>query len=638
MPLKEVHLLLGGPQGAGVETSASVLTASMAHLGYGVMSDREYYSNIVGRHSYVHFTISSDRFPRSLTYPLEFVGAMDAESVLTHFHEVAPGGVLVYDKGVDKTRITQVISMEPEVAERVKERFAKYGLEPTVENAARIAKEQLKAIVVPLDYRGILETARQKLGVSSVDVQRYRNMILLGAAAAAMDVDPESVREGLSVRFKGNQKVVDANMTVIGLTMESVPKEARGAIKIDEPRLDVEEMISASGNDVVGMAKIVGGVRYQSYYPITPASDESVFIEAHQSITVNGKPLGSIVVFQTEDELAAINSAIGAALTGVRAATATSGPGFSLMAEGLGWAGHNEVPLLITFYQRGGPSTGQPTRGEQADLLFSLFASHGEFPRIVLASGDIEEAFYDTLKALNWAEEFQVPVIHLVDKYMANVIASMKVPDPSTVKVDRGKLLLKASGPMKRFDLSQPISPRPAIGSGAITWYTGDEHNEWGHISEDPINRVRMYDKRMKKLEIMDQEIPPEERAVYYGDDNADFLLVGWGFVKGAAIDALEELKSQGYRGAYLHLKVFSPFPSKYVADIISKFDRSRVIDVEHNYLGQAAKVIEMNTGIEISKFILKYTGRPMYRMEVVDAVKRILDGKSSREVLTYGE
>jgi len=637
MALKEVHLLLGGPQGAGVETSASVLTASLAGLGYGVMSDREYYSNIVGRHSYVHFTISAASFPRSLTYPVELVGAMDAESVLTHFHEIAKGGALVYDVGVEKTRTVQVISMEPEVRERVEARLKEQGVDLTVAGAVEAAKK-MGANAVPLDFRGMLEEARKKLGVSSVEVQRYRNSILLGAAAAILGLDPDVIRSGLSVRFKGKQKVVDANMVVVSLAMEGVPKGLRGSARLEDPSLDVEEMISASGNDVIGMAKIVGGVRYQSYYPITPASDESVFIEAHQALSVEGKPVGSVVVFQTEDELAAINSAIGAALTGVRAATATSGPGFSLMAEGLGWAGHNEVPLLITFYQRGGPSTGQPTRGEQADLLFSLFASHGEFPRIVMASGDIEEAFYDTIKALNWAEEFQVPVIHLVDKYMANVISSMRVPDPSKVKISRGKLLLKASGPMKRFDLSDPISPRPTIGSGAITWYTGDEHNEWGHISEDPINRVRMYDKRMKKLEIMEQEIPPEERAVYYGDDNADFLLVGWGFVKGVALDALEELRAQGYRGAYLHLKVFTPFPSKYVAGILSKFDPSRVIDVEHNYIGQAARVITMNTGFEVSRFILKYTGRPMYRMELVDAVKRILGGKSMREVLTYGE
>lgn len=638
--MEELYLLLGGPQGGGVETAGSVLTAALAAAGYGVMSDREYYSNIVGRHSYIHFTISARRFPRSLTYPVHLVGTMDAESVFTHFHEVVKGGILVYDSGLANTRLQQVISMEPEVMERVKERMASAGAHQMTIAAAVEAATRMGARTVGIDYRAVLSDASKKLGASSVEVQRYRNTILIGAAAEVMGIDDEELRTGFEKRFSSrNPKAIESNMAVVDIVRDEVPKDVKGSLRLDPSALDVEEMISASGNDVIGMAKIVGGVRYQSYYPITPASDESFFIEAHQVVKgQGGQQVGSIVVFQTEDELAAINSAIGAALTGARAATATSGPGFSLMVEGLGWAGHNEVPVLITLYQRGGPSTGQPTRGEQAELLFSLFASHGEFPRIVIASGDIEEAFYDTIKALNWAEKYQVPVIHLVDKFMANVISSMPMPDLGKVKVERGSLITKASGPMKRFDLSSPISPRPVIGSGAITWYTGDEHNEWGHISEDPVNRIRMYDKRMRKLDIMDAEIPPEERATYYGDDNADFLLVGWGFVKGAALDALEELRAQGLRGAYLHLRVFSPFPSKYVKEIISKFDPSRVIDVENNYLGQAAKVIEMNTGIEIDRFIVKYTGRPIYRHELVEAVKRILEGKSVREVLAYGE
>ena len=636
--MKELYALLGGPQGGGVETSASVLTAALGSAGYGVMSDREYYSNIVGRHSYVHFAISAARFPRSLSYPVHLVGAMDAETVFTHFHELAKGGVLVYDSGLSGTRLQQVISMEPEVAERVRARLEQAGVQsPTVGEVVK-AVERAGGVALGLSYRDVLSEAAKKLGVSSVEVQRYRNTILLGAAAEIMGIDDEHVELGLAKRFRGNQRVVSANMTVVDIVRDLVPGSLRGALRLDPPTIGVEEMISASGNDVIAMAKIVGGVRYQAYYPITPASDESVFLEAHQAVKGAGGAEGSIVVFQTEDEIAAITSAIGAALTGVRAATATSGPGFSLMVEGLGWAGHDEVPLLVTLYQRGGPSTGMPTRGQQGDLLFSLFAGHGEFPRIVVASGDIEEAFYDTMKALNWAERYQVPVIHLVDKFMANVIASMPMPDLERVKIDRGKLVTDVRGPAKRFDLSEPVSPRPPIGSGAITWYTGDEHNEWGHISEDPINRVRMYDKRMRKMEIIDSEIPPEERAVLYGDEGADFLLVGWGFVKGAALDALEDLRAEGLRGAYLHLRVFSPFPSAYVKSILSKFDPERVIDVEHNYLGQAAKVVEMNTGLEIRKFVLKYTGRPIYRSELAEAVRRILEGKSSREVLTYGE
>ncbi|MGC8556071.1 MAG: hypothetical protein ACP5NG_03585, partial [Conexivisphaera sp.] len=301
-------------------------------------------------------------------------------------------------------------------------------------------------------------------------------------------------------------------------------------MSLDPPSIGLGELLVASGNDVVAMAKIVGGLRYQSYYPITPAADESFTLEEYESLHGEGYD-SEIVVLQTEDELAAVNSAIGAALAGARSATATSGPGFDLMVEGLGWAGMNEVPVVVTYYQRGGPSTGQPTRGAQSDLLSSVFASHGEYPRIVLASGDHEEAFYDAIDALNYAERYQMPVIHLVDKFLANTIATIQVPDISRIRIDRGKLTGEVSGEYKRFDMSSPISPRAFLGQ-AVMWYTGDEHDEAGHITEDSENRIRIYEKRMRKLELADSEIPEERRASYYGPEDADFLLLGWGFVR----------------------------------------------------------------------------------------------------------
>ncbi|MGC9071753.1 MAG: 2-oxoacid:acceptor oxidoreductase family protein [Acidilobus sp.] len=165
----EVRLLLGGPQGAGLETSASVLTAALAAAGYGVMADREYYSNIVGRHSYVHMTVDRRRFPRSLDYPVHALGAMDAETVFTHFHEVARGGLVFYDLGLEKTRLNQVISMEPEVRERVESRLKQSGVDITVEGAVKAASA-MGARPVGIDFRGVLNLAREKLGVSSVEV------------------------------------------------------------------------------------------------------------------------------------------------------------------------------------------------------------------------------------------------------------------------------------------------------------------------------------------------------------------------------------------------------------------------------------------------------------------------------------
>ncbi|MEM4698808.1 MAG: 2-oxoacid:acceptor oxidoreductase subunit alpha, partial [Acidilobaceae archaeon] len=358
-----------------------------------------------------------------------------------------------------------------------------------------------------------------------------------------------------------------------------------------------------------------------------------------EALKVDGESIGSIIVFQTEDEIAAVNSAIGAALTGVRASTSTSGPGFSLMVEGLGWAGKNEVPVVITYYQRGGPSTGLPTRGSQSDLLFTLFASHGEFPRVVLSSGDHLEAFYDAIQAFNIAEKYQVPVIHLIDKFLANMTATIPLPEWSKIRIDRGNTILKTDNTVwRRFDKNSIISPRPVLGSGAITWYTGDEHNELGHITEDPINRLEMYEKRWKKLQLIDADIPEEERAIYYGDGDEDFLVVGWGSVKGTILDSLRELEKEGYRGAFLQIKMFQPLPSRLISKILSSFSPERVIDVENNIGGQAAKVIAMNTGYTIRKYILKWTGRPIYLMELIDGIKRILSEREDRVVLSYGK
>ena len=261
---------------------------------------------------------------------------------------------------------------------------------------------------------------------------------------------------------------------------------------------DFSNVILVQGSQSSALGKIVAGCRFQTYYPITPASEDSEFLESNQIIEQMDGKKGSVLVMQTEDEIAAITMAIGGALTGTRTSTATSGPGFSLMAEALGWAGINEVPLVVSLYQRAGPSTGLPTRHEQGDLLFAINAGHGEFPRIVFASGDIEESFYDTLKVFNFADIFQLPVIHLLDKAIASSIMTCKNFDPNKINIDRGYLITKINNKehdhkklehFKRFELkeNEPISARTPIGTeNGIFWNTGDEHNEEGHIIEDP--------------------------------------------------------------------------------------------------------------------------------------------------------
>jgi 2-oxoglutarate ferredoxin oxidoreductase subunit alpha len=268
--------------------------------------------------------------------------------------------------------------------------------------------------------------------------------------------------------------------------------------------------------------------------------------------------------------------------------------------------------------------------------MYTIFASHGEFARIVITSGDHVEAFYDTIEAFNLAEKYQVPVIHLLDKFLANSIITMEIPDLSSVKIDRGDIV-EGGEEYKRFDVSKPISPRALFGSNSVIWYTGSEHDEYGHTNEDPILTAEMYEKRMEKLEIMDREIPLDYRVGYYGYEKPDYLLVGWGFVKNTCLKAMEDLEDDGLKGGYLHLRMFTPFPVNYVEKVLSKMDLKKVIAVEHDYMVQSALAISLYTGIRLGNSIVKYNGRPIYVHELTDGIRKILSGEENRVVLTYG-
>ena len=352
------------------------------------------------------------------------------------------------------------------------------------------------------------------------------------------------------------------------------------------------------------------GCRFQSYYPITPASDESEYLESHEIIQMYNDRPGSIAVVQTEDEISAIGMMIGSALTGTRSSTSTSGPGFSLMAEALGWAGINEVPVVITLYQRSGPSTGLPTRHGQDDLLFAVHAGHGDFPKIVYASGDIEESFYDTGRCFNYSDVFQVPVIHMMDKFLASSVVTCKRFDPSRVPIDRGKLLDKIEGEYKRFEHTDDgISPRSVLGlDDGIFWNTGDESDEFGHISEDPENRMKMMDKRMSRMDLILEKISDEEKAVSFGV--YDHTIISWGSTKGPILDAISMLKKEGISIGFIQIKLVHPFPTEHVKSLLQ--NSKTVIDIESNHSAQLGKLFTQNTIRDVDYFILKYTGRGM--------------------------
>ena len=384
------------------------------------------------------------------------------------------------------------------------------------------------------------------------------------------------------------------------------------------------------------LGKMACGCRVQPYYPITPASDESVFLESNEILEMIDERPGSTAVIQTEDEICAMGMTIGSALTGTRSATCTSGPGFALMTEMLGWAGINEVPVVITNYQRSGPSTGLPTRHGQDDLLFSVFAGHGDFPKIVYASGDVEESFYDTGNVFNYADVFQVPVIHLMDKFIASSVVTCKRFDPSKITINRGKLLDKVEDGYERFAFTEDgISPRSRLGiDNGIFWDTGDESDEKGHITEDPILRVKMMDKRMSRLDLILKEIPEAEKAVSFGVE--DYTVITWGSSKGPIIDAIEMLKKEGISIGLVQIKLLHPFPGEYIASLLK--DAKTIIDVEANHSAQLGKLFKQNVQRDIDYSILKYTGRAMTSTEIYGSLKKIVENKAEkREVLMHG-
>ena len=304
----------------------------------------------------------------------------------------------------------------------------------------------------------------------------------------------------------------------------------------------------------------------------------------------------------------------------------------------MGYAGMNEVPVVITLYSRGGPSTGLPTRHEQGDLRFAIHAGHGEFPRLVLASGDLEESFYDTVRAFNYSEKYQTPVIHIVDKALANSDGTMPMLDVNRVKIDRGELLKEitnaVNGEFKRFlHTSSGISPRAPVGTkGGVYWNTGDEHDELGHISEDPTNRDFMMEKRMGKIELADKEIPIAERVNFFGPEGADITVLSWGSTKGAILDAMEWLKQDGISVNFLQLRLINPFPTEYVTKVLT--NAKAIVGVEMNYSGQLVGVVREKTCIPIDQLVLKYNGRPMSSEEVYDALKMIHDGKAPKRIV----
>jgi 2-oxoglutarate ferredoxin oxidoreductase subunit alpha len=653
MKRNDFSWMIGGVQGSGVDTSANVFARAAAAGGLSVFGKREYYSNIKGEHSYFQVRVSKEEI-RSHVDTVDMLATFEEETIFRHALEVRPEGAIIYDPDQETKRLDQVPTIEAPVKATLAAELSKAGLSADIRGILELARRR-GVHVYPIPYNDLLKSVGSKFGETSLStLQRMLNVLAVAASFALMSYPADLVKDAVRRQFKSKPKVGEMNAEAVAIAYGFMNEKFAGsfAYKLEPIKTDAVRLF-VRGNSTVAMAKELAGCRLQTYYPITPASDESEFLEGHAEMELDGSPQtaeattmkekGNITVIQSEDEIAAVIMAIGGGIAGVRSATSTSGPGFSLMAEGIGYAGMNEVPVVVTLYSRGGPSTGLPTRHEQGDLRFALHAGHGEFPRLVLASGDLEEVFYDTVRAFNYSERYQTPVIHLVDKALANSDATMPMFDVNRIKIERGQFIKgpitdAVNGEFQRFGHTpNGISPRPPVGTkGAVYWHTGDEHDELGHISEDPTNRNYMMEKRMGKIPLADKEIPLEEKLNFYGPEDAEITVVSWGSTKGAILDAMEWLKEDEVSVNFLQLRLIHPFPTEKVTQILSK--AKKIVGIEMNYSGQLVGIIRERTCIPIEQLVTKYNGRPMSSEEIYAALMTIHEGKAPiKMVLTRG-
>jgi len=630
--------MAGGPQGSGVDTAANIFGRACGYGGLYVFGRREYHSNIKGLHSYFHLRISPKETLANIN-DVDLLAAFDAETVVRHMQEVVSEGGIIVDSQQMNRKVLDIQTLPPEFKDELRKFMSEKNLGETLKDFLAYA-EQKNVHVYSVPYMDLLNQIGEKLGIEKISkITRMINVLTIGVSFALFKYDRSLVEKAIRTTFP--EKLADMNIAALNHACNYAEENFKDSFKHRLEKTDAhEERIFLTGNQAVAMGKVLGGCRVQTYYPITPAADESEYLEAHEILKTSGED-EAIIVIQTEDEIAAINSASGAALAGARAATSTSGPGFSLMVEGLSWAGNDEVPVVITYYQRGAPATGLPTRHGQADLRFAMHAGHGEFPRIILASGDIKECFYDAAKVFNLAEKYQMPVIHLLDKAMANCSQTYPVFDYGKFKIERGQILTEKeleNQEYRRFRFTETgLSPRVVLGTkNGVHWCTGDEHNEIGHISEEPFNRRLMVEKRMKKLELVEKEVPIEEKLNFFGDHDSENIVVSWGSPKGAIIESLNLLKSEGFSLGFMQIRMIHPLPATYIMKALE--GKKRIIDVEDNYSGQLGGIIKEKTGIAPNFHILKYTGRPMTTTEVYNALKAILTDKApERQVLMFG-
>ncbi|MBW8382947.1 MAG: 2-oxoacid:acceptor oxidoreductase subunit alpha [Youngiibacter sp.] len=436
--------------------------------------------------------------------------------------------------------------------------------------------------------------------------------VQLGALAGLFGLDALHLDTILIEKF--DEKVAKENLAAFGKGLALTQK------RFDIGKGPLKGQMLVHGNDSIALGALAAGMKFYSAYPMTPST-------SIMSYLVKRARKAKIVVEQAEDEIAAINMAIGASYAGARAMTGTSGGGYSLMVEAVGLAGITETPLVIAEIQRPGPATGLPTRTEQSDLRFVISSSHGEFPKMVIALRNPKDAFLQTARAFNLADKYQLPVILLGDQYLADCTRTIEPFDLASVEVDRHLADTSQYSDditYSRYKVTDSgISPRliPGLVPGTSVNSDSDEHDENGNITESAEVRIMMVDKRERKFQLLRSEVQEPE---YIGIENPDVLLVAWGSLDSPVKEALDILKGETDKsyGALVFGDIW-PLPQRLLLEKAQT--AKKVVNVEQNHGGQLASLIMQETGIRMDHSILRYNGRPMSGSEIAARIKEAL-------------
>lgn len=586
---------IGGAAGDGLDKSGDTLAKGVSRLGLYVSAYNSYQSVIRGGHIWLRVRFGEEKVYSHGDH-LNLLMALNQDAVERHAPEVEPGGGVLYNS--DRFTCDSTLLRDGVVS-------------------------------LPLPVNVITKPFGRLLPI-------MQNTVALGALVflARLDFDATAVVVSDTFKHKG-QSVIDQNIKILRAGFEYAREHFVPLLKEDWKLSHIRRPFT-TGNELFALGAVTAGCKFYSAYPMTPASSILHWMASH------GEKCG-VVVKQCEDELAVVNMAIGAGHAGVRAMCGTSGGGFALMTEAMGLAGMIEAPVVVVEVQRGGPSTGIPTKTEQGDLNQVFGASQGDYPRVIVAPTETADCFWAAVEAFNLAEKYQLPVTLISDLYLSEHPETIEADAlRHDVPIERGELLTEwpqDKGTYKRYaNTPSGVSPRVLPGTeGAEYVAPSDEHDEEGILISDvftsPPVRRKIMEKRMKKIEGVIKELAPPKLE---GPADAVATLIGWGSTQGVIREARALLAAQGLQTLQLHIKYLHPFHAREVTEALK--ESKKLICVEANYTGQFARYLRAETGISVHDNILKYDGEPFEPRLIAEEVKRILAGKALNLDITLPE